>query len=456
MKTIAIIAGTLTVLGSAYAQFKPDPTMIGSVSGQFFVNSRTLALSANSIQLAREPNMVTLEPPLLAVSCERIKEELLRQLEMRDQWQGKIFVTLHPAWTANDPITIRPEKFGTRWSYGVQMPDAVDRTRIIEAIVRVCLLEIANRNAVGRSSEIPEWLAEGFSQQLLAASEIRLVLPPPASKENGMSINRVSVEYSDAPDRPGRPSHKLNPLAGAISTLRTNAPLTFDQLSWPTDEQLNGDSADVFRCSSQLLVNELLRMKNGPASMRNMLAELPGYLNWQFAFMDAYRGAFKRPLDVEKWWALELVQFSGRDLLHLWTPEESWNQLDAVFHFPIQVQIGEGPPMRTEISFQTILRGWSRARQLQVLQKKLVELDLLRMRLSPEYIPIVENYERVLQEYYKKRSASTKIFHQGGPLPDKLLEEALQQLDALDLQRAKMKPEPPGASATQAAAILAP
>jgi hypothetical protein len=69
MKALAIIAGTLAVLNIAHAQWQPDVKVIGSASGQFFVSARSLYLSPHSIELAAGPDMVTLEPALLAVSC---------------------------------------------------------------------------------------------------------------------------------------------------------------------------------------------------------------------------------------------------------------------------------------------------------------------------------------------------------------------------------------------------
>src|SRR6185312_6386087 len=179
MKTIATLAGALTVLMTAHAQWKPPSpmNMFASASGQFFVSSRgSGSLSPHSVDLGAAPNMITLEPALLAGSCERIKQELLRQLNASDQWQGRIFVVLRPAFTTNDVINIIPERLGGRWDCGVEIPDAVDKDHFVGAIVRACLLEMANRNAGKRSTEIPEWLAQGFTRQLIGSSAVKLLL----------------------------------------------------------------------------------------------------------------------------------------------------------------------------------------------------------------------------------------------------------------------------------------
>jgi hypothetical protein len=72
-----------------------------------------------------------------------------------------------------------------------------------------------------------------------------------------------------------------------------------------------------------------------------------------------------------------------------------------------------------------------------MLKRKLWELDLLRLRLSPDFIPLLDGYRQALQEYYKKRTAILRE----GPVPGKTIEETVGRLDALDAQRAKMRPQ---------------
>ena len=437
MKLLAIIAAAIAVLHFANAQGQPNATVIGSSSGQFFVSARG-GVSPQSLDLAAAPGMLTLDPALLAVSCDRIKAELLRQLNMPDQWQGKIFVVVRPARSANDRVAVVPQKLGRTWHCGVQLPDAVNQNLLVEAVVRATLLEIANRNAKDQPTEIPEWLARGLTRQLIGSSAMKIILRPPQRQDNGWYVSHEMVDFSDSPRPSGGPTRKMNPLADAMEVLRRNDALTFDQLSWPADEQLNGSGTEVYDSCSQLFVSRLLRLKNGPECLRAMLAEMPEHLNWQLAFEDAFQGTFKSPLEVEKWWALELADFTGRDLLHLLTPAESSKQLDAMFQFPIEVQIGSGAPMRTDITLQTILRGWSRPRQLELLKNKIWELGLLRMRISPDYMPLVDQYVRVLQDYYKKRSATGRNAVMESAL-HKSLEETLARLDALDVQRANLR-----------------
>ena len=434
------LAGALLALNIAHAQRALDYPMVGSVSGEFFVSARSASVSADSLKLAAQPNMVALQPSLLVVSCERIKQELLRTLGMRDEPAGKIFIILQPAQSTDDATDIVPERFAGNWNCHVRLPDVIDRDRFANIIIHVCLLEIANRKAVDHPAEIPEWLSQGMAQQVIRSREEELILQPPDAKENGMVIKRLGVDLTDDPRVIGPNLRKFNPLADAIYTLHTNAPLTFDELSWPSDAQISGDEEKIYRSNAHLFVSQLLRLKDGPSSLQAMLTELPNYLNWQFAFLDAFHADFAQALDVEKWWAVEVTQFTGRDLLHLWTPEESWRQLDALFRFPIDVQFGPGAPLRTDVKFQTIIRGWSRTRQLQTLKTKLWDLDLVRMHVAPNFMALVDGYRQVLQDYYTKYSTSGRNLPQPGSAADQAIEETIQQLDELDDRRAAMRP----------------
>ena len=440
LRFLVALATALLALNIAHAQRAPDFSMVSSISGAFFVSPSTATLSARSLKLATQPNLVALQPALLVVSCERIKQELQRALAIRGDPRGKIFIILKPAQSTADTVDIVPERFAGIWNCHVRLPDVIDRDRLAKTIIRACLLEIANQNAVDRSTDIPEWLSQGLAQEVVASREEELILEPPDAKENGMSVKRVRVDLTDNPRLSGPNLRKFNPLAAAIETLHTNAPLTFDELSWPTDAQISGDKEKIYEGSAHLFVSQLLRLKDGPAHLQTMLTELPNYLNWQFAFLDAFHADFAQTLDVEKWWALQVTQFTGRDLLHLWTPEESWRQLDAFFRFPIDVQIGPGAPLRTDIKLQTILRGWSHTRQLQTLKKKLWDLDLVRMHVSPEFMPLVDDYRQVLQEIYKKCIATGRTPPQPGSAAYQAIQEAVQQLDALDARRASMRP----------------
>ncbi len=298
-------------------------------------------------------------------------------------------------------------------------------------MVQVLLLELANRNAGDRSAEIPVWLIEGLSQELLASKETEIILPPPATTVNAISL--VSTNVS---------AQKTDPLAQAHRLLRAHPPLTFEELSWPGEDQFSGELNEIYRCSAQVFVDELLRLKDGRACLRATLTELPQHYNWQLAFLRGFRAHFERPLDIEKWWALQLVHFTGRELTQTWAADESWEKLDQTIRSAVQVRAGTNEiPAHTEVTLQTIIRDWDRARQTPALQAKLRELELLRLRVVPDFVPLVDDYRHVLEAYLQERDkARLALLFRKQPSGERAAEEAIRQLDALDAQREALRP----------------
>jgi hypothetical protein len=447
--------GTLklvAVVGVAFALLIPAETPAAalaanpsqSLSGQFSA-SFPAALDLRTKFKPPPGDYLSLDPALLVVSCDRIKEALCRDLGLKPQWRGKIYLRLHSARSADETVVIVTEKMPVGWNYRVELPDVMEQRRFVRAIVHVLLMEIANREGGSRPAEIPPWLAEGFAQQLLASDGLSIILPPPGAVENGLHIRRQDVQLTDSRAQNGPNTRRLNPLTGAQKTLRACAPLTFEQLSWPADEAALGESSDAFRSSAQLFVDRLLRLPNGPACLRAMLEGLPRRYNWQFAFFDGFEAHFKKPLDVEKWWALQLVQFTGRDLMQTWTVEESWNKLDEILHASVGVRVRPNDlPLPTEVSLQTILREWDQTSQGQVFQRKLQELDTLRLHVAQEVIAVVDEYRQVIGTYLEKRDAprAFSFLRRRTAVLDRAAKTAIQQLDALDAASQPLRPAP--------------
>jgi hypothetical protein len=185
-----------------------------------------------------------------------------------------------------------------------------------------------------------------------------------------------------------------------------------------------------------------------------MLEGLPRRYNWQFAFFDGFEAHFKKPLDVEKWWALQLVQFTGRDLMQTWTVEESWNKLDEILHASVGVRVRPNDlPLPTEVSLQTILREWDQTSQGQVFQRKLQELDTLRLHVAQEVIALVDDYRQVIGAYLEKRDAprAFSFLRRRTAVLDRAAKTAIQQLDALDAASQPLRPAPPAPPAPVAA-----
>ncbi|HAO78144.1 MAG TPA: hypothetical protein DCQ92_04030 [Verrucomicrobia subdivision 3 bacterium] len=407
----AILSGLFLFLAAASGQ-----DSIRSFSGLFVVGTTGgFSPLAHNHAIATNADFIRLEPTLLAVSAERFKSSLARELGLKPDapWSGKIILALHPARSLDDEVFLAPQPFFRAWNCRVELPDVIDRTRFARAITTALLLEIANRDTSvsGRSVEIPAWLADGLAQSILAGDRDQIILSTSGKTVDGLPQNRLD-EIRHSPD----------PLAKVHSTLQNFSAATFDQLSWPTDAQLDGDDGGAYHASTQLFVHELLELSNGAAKLRALIHDLPGSLNWQTAFFTAFHEDFKRPLDVEKWWALRVVQFASRNRGPHWTPAASRDQLAGLLTVPVEFRDSSNSlPTHAEISLQSAIRSFDAAQQSVVLETKLRDLALAQMRMTPPFAALAEGYRAALADFLMRKRASLK--------------NTLKRLDALDAWR---------------------
>ncbi|HEY5346516.1 MAG TPA: hypothetical protein VIK62_09260 [Verrucomicrobiae bacterium] len=420
----ALVAGLMTFLAAARSQsaFSP-PAATSSVSGQFIVS---VTLPSNPYyrraDAGTNTDLLRLEPSLLAVSAERFKVALWTQIGMAANapWSGKIFLALHPARTTDEDVVIAAQPFIRNWNYRVELPDLIPRNRCARAFSTVLLLELANRNAPvsGRSSVVPAWLADGLARQILEAAETKVILSAPTKTIDGLAQTRLDEKR-----------RSLDSLAAARRTLQNFPALTFEQMSWPTDAQLNGNDDGVYLASAQLFVHDLLALKNGAANVRTLLAQLPAHENWQSAFFAAFRENFRRPLDVEKWWALRVVAFAARAPGPQWTSGVSRDKLAAALAVPVDVRYASNSlPTYAEISLQSALQNFPPERQVEIFQTKLRDLELIQLRLTPPLAPVAAGYHQALADFLG--GSKKGFFHRPASAS-----ATIKKLDLLDAQR---------------------
>jgi len=230
--------------------------------------------------------------------------------------------------------------------------------------------------------------------------------------------------------------------------LRARPPLTLKELNWPTGEQRAGET---YRRSAQLFVTELLRLKDGRECLRAMLDGLAGCYNWQTAFFRAFHAHFVRQLDLEKWWSVQVVDFTGRDLDRLLTPGESWRELDQILRTFVEVCCVVNELFDcADVTLQFILREWDPVQQTPALQARLRDLEVTRLRSAPELAGLITEYGNVLSSYLRQRHKVGLILTSTARDPDArlriLVRETVKQLDVLDARRAAMKPADDSAS----------
>ena len=423
----------LALVQTSLAQVLPAGTIRArSASGQFTIYALPAAPTRVWISnYESNEKYARLAPTLLPVSCERVKQILWRTLGETGPWRGGIFVVLTPARSPDEMVTITSEQFRDGWQYRVELPDFIECSRYVRAIVQVLLLELANRDAVTHSAEIPAWLLEGLAQEILISSSKEEIIPPPPRP--GLNDLRPASTFTFVNAR------FENPLRQAHQELAASPALSFQDLSWPGAAQLEDPAAARYRDSAQLFVDRLLAFKNGRGCLHAMLLDLRNHYNWQFAFLKAFSAYFQRPLDVEKWWSLQAMQFTGRDLTQTWPGRESWQKLDEAIRSGVQVRAGTNElPLHTAVSLQTLIQEWDPAQQYPALEEKLHELELLRPRVAIGLVPLVDDYRRVLALYLQgigpaagKKSATRQ-----------LVAQTLMHLDALDFERRSLKPPP--------------
>lgn len=394
MKTlIALCLLLLAVI--AHGQNLPTATTTAaSASGQFQVFApHPYAGRLGAPSAFNDTNIIRLEPTLLAVSAERVRSILWRELKITGPWQQKVFFILRPARSTADPVTIRTVISMEGWAVRVELPDHLSRQQLIRTLAEAVLLEYANRTGTEQAAEIPAWLAEGFGFHLLANYSTELVLEAPRYNANGVAFTQVATSQQ-----------RVSELERAHKILVGETPLTFEQLSWPDDQQLQGGGRARYLASAQVFIVSLLRLPDGPACFRNFLTALPSYRNWQLAFLRGFHPHFTRLLDVDKWWSLEAAHFVGRDITQTWSVEASWSKLAATLREPINRYADTNAlPERASLSLQEILRDWKPSEQKAAVRRIASDLAAMRLRLAPELVALMDDYRSALESWLKKR-----------------------------------------------------
>jgi len=428
-----LVCGLLLSVIPTFAQPGGDlPHSASSVSGQFVVSAVDgISRLAWSPEIATNPAWLRLEPMLTAVSAERVKQALAKELQVPANagWRSKVFMVLRPAQSLTEGVSIQVQPFLQVWQYRVELPNLLSAQRFTRTIAAVLLIQLAGLEpATGRTPEIPAWLADGLAQQILAVDTTKLTLSAPTKAIDGLVQSRQNANVRG-----------VDGLAGVRETLRNASVLTFQQLSWPEPAQLAGADGGVYFASAQLFTSELLQLKNGPAKLRAMLARLPACANWQTAFFAAFQDDFSRPLEVEKWWSLRVVNFSRREVGPRWTPAASGARLAELLSVSVAVRhVANALPVHEEISLQAALRSLTPAQQLEVLRVKLRDLELAQLRFAPVYAVVADGYRRALADYLGERKPLPLAADKPGKQPPPRrasVGETVKKLNALDLRR---------------------
>ena len=173
--------------------------------------------------------------------------------------------------------------------------------------------------------------------------------------------------------------------------------------------------------------------------MRAFLAELPAHLNWQTAFFVAFRDDFKRPLDVEKWWALRIVKFAARSPGPQWTTDVSRVRLAALLTVPVEFRYEAGTlPAHAEMSLQAALKSLTPEQRDPVLRARVRDLGLVELRLAPPFGELADAYRLALADFLGdlRKTVTPSVLNKHKPPQHQAgLTETVRILDALDRRR---------------------
>ena len=400
-----------------------EPMLLTSASKQFIVRG----LPQSSVFAGTRENVVYVDPPLLVVICERIKDALHEELGWKGRWRSTIFIDVHPVRFDNEPIQITGIRSRDGWRYRMDMPDETDRRRALQSIVQVLLLEFANRSAGERSGEMPPWLVEGMTEYLMQGSLAGLVFQP-----NVLFVRQRNHNSS----------------ARLREQVRTAGALNVDQLNWPEFKESDAAALARYRTSAHLFVRELLRLRGGPDCLSAMMALLPEYLNWQSAFLLGFEPHFQRMLDVEKWWSLVLVQTRTHEESVLWAPAESRAKLEEILLTPVQVRITKAElPRVSRVPLPTLITSWEFEQQEPVLRAKIAQLQGIRIRLQHDHGRLADDYRETLEEYLEAHATASRsrLRQLAGADAESTVEEALRRLKQLEERRAELFVQPAAA-----------
>jgi hypothetical protein len=411
-----------------------NPRSVQSSSGKFKVIDMRPELHSqfrSGVSSTSRAELIRLEPEVLAISSDRIREAFLRKFAFPNVRSGSISLYLHSSGRGQPNIRITSTLYPDGWRHDMALPDEVDPIRLIRAIIQVSLLEIAHSGSVAKAAEIPFWLIEGGAASLNSEAGPDLVL-----QSIPTGLMRRSV----------RESQKGDPLAHAREQFRSRKPLSFEELNMPTAELLSGDNQIFYRNSAHFFIEQLLQLPQSRAGLLKMVQLLPRYWNSQTAFLQAFQPYFGTVLDVEKWWTVSLLDFMGRDVRQVWVWELSLEKLQEILISPAQIRHAPDQlPVLSEVTLAQIISEWEWERQWPILRQKLLQLTALRNQSPMELVPLIDGYRLALEHYLHKRQNSgssdsaKRMAHPNAHRGAIIIQQTLQEMVGLDFQREELR-----------------
>ena len=290
--------------------------------------------------------------------AERTKANLLRRLELRDNWKTPLIINLdYPQANFPDAPPARLDFSQLGYALKLQLNLIVTKDirgeEVQRQLLRAILLELMYRNRTNIAAgtpyvAAPDWLVDGLLEL-----------------------------------RPGRDSDDDAKLLQTVVTAQKITPL--DDLVRQRREQLDAPSRQLHDAYSMALLQLLLDGPGGPRKLTEFIADLPDAPNDAMANLKAH---FPETLgqSPSKWWVLSVAHISASDRHAVLTAEETASRLDRILRFSIpapngtkkEYSLGEYQSFRKLPAYRAVLGKVSQ------------QLLLLSARAHPAYRPIVQ------------------------------------------------------------------
>jgi hypothetical protein len=405
------VSARILILIAFCAAVAAKADTIISQSQQFVVHYMPVATPLSKIP----EGAVEVVPQFLVVTAERVKDAVVAELPALRDGRRQIHLIVQNSAGRETPIAIGAAGFADTWRYEVAVPRLVDEAHLVKAFIDVLLLEYANRGA-SRNAELPVWLTDGMAEQLLHSIGPKLVVTrrPNAWEASTSDINLWTRE-----------------------TLRTNSAPTFQELTMSSRPAEKSPEEGAYLAGTHLLVHSLLQMPNGRQRLANFLQLLPRVWNWQTAFMQAFD--FPRMLDVEKWWALTVIEFTSRDERQAWSMDASLRKLDELLKARVEYRgaTNELPELRF-VDLPTVIKESDASLQRQELMEIVTQLGYTVPHMAPAVAAQALSYKQTLEAYLQKRDGngvSPRLRSTPEALRQSLVDDTLRRVTALDQQR---------------------
>ncbi len=430
------------VAGAATAQART----VHSRSGQFIIHSPdpTPPSLGRVATIGSETNqLIPLYPDPLVVSCERIKSAVLAELRLPDRWRGKVHVTIDPRAPAEAFPSATGRRYLEGWHFALRLPAEIEAPALVRGVVHAVLLELILRQPAPQAPEVPLWLLEALTGQVLSrVGPDPVVRPNPITGKYGPTVGQLAGTLRER--RPAEEDQRV------LNLIRTRGWLTFEDISLPGPERLTGPAVEHYRACCQTLFVALRNLPQGPSRLTTFLSRLPHHLNWQTAFLEVYAPLFPRLLEVEKWWAL-VGQQLGAPTSDLETNARlgaAW--LEDLLNVEVATRAAPGAAVtRQTLSFTDVLGQWDFTRQRAFFSARSQALRRLARVVPQPVAQLALAYAQTLDQYV---AARLRLGYQPG-LPGArtlalatLLESTRTQLETLEARRRELHPAPPAST----------